>query len=952
MRREHMRHILLFLGAILFLFLFSGSRQNLEAAEPPKAAEFSFGLDQSLPIDPSVTFGKFNNGLTYYIRTNKKPEKRLELRLVVNAGSILEDDDQQGLAHMDEHMAFDGTAHFAKHELSGYLESIGMRFGPDLNAYTSFDETVYMLQVPTDSLHIVEKAFQILEDWAHLVSYKSEAIDKERGVVVEEWRLGRGADSRMRDKQLPVLLYDSRYAVRLPIGKVDIIEHAPYDALRRFYHDWYRPELQAIVVVGDFDKKKIMELLKKHFASLPEKENPRPRTFFPVPDNNEPLFAIATDPEATKSSVSLYYKHEVKSEKTVRDYRRMMVENIYNAILNERLDELTRAADPPFLYGYSDEGRLVRTKESYILGAGVVDNGIERGLEALMTEAERVRKFGFTRSELERQKSDILRGMEQMYAERDKTESRMYVQEYIDHYLEKNPIPGIESELALTRKYLPGIELDEVNRLAGEWITDRNLVIMVNAPEKVGVTVPSRDDLLRILEKVKSSHIEAYIDTVTSGSLVANPPKSSSVVETKKIDAIGVTEWRLANGARIILKPTDFKNDQVLFSAFNFGGTSLAPDQSYISALTATSIIEESGLDGFSATDLTKKLAGKIVNLSPWISDIQEGLSGSSSPNDLETMFQLIYLYCTSPRPDSAAFLSVLSKMKGAIENRNARPESAFGDTVAVTMAQYHFRARPFTLEILKETDMKRAIEFYSDRFRDAGDFTFLFVGSFDPEKIKPLVETWIGGLPSNKKAETWKDVGLQPPVGVISKAVYKGLEPKSSTILSFTGPFVFNQKNRYELDSLASLLRIKLREALREQLSGTYGVGVSASAAQFPRSEYQVSISFGSAPENVEKLVSAIFVQIDSLQNYGVDESYIGKVKEMQLRKRETDLKDNNFWLSAIQNYLTNGEDPVDIVNYQKLVEGLSSNEIRQAANTYLNEKNYVKVVLYPEKK
>ncbi|MFA6471204.1 MAG: insulinase family protein [Candidatus Latescibacterota bacterium] len=940
------------IAVILAFSLFFCAAQNCEAAEAASASKSSLGLDQTLAIDPSVTIGKFKNGLTYYIRTNKKPEKRLELRLVVNAGSVLEDDDQQGLAHMDEHMAFGGTAHFAKHELSNYLESIGMRFGPDLNAYTSFDETVYMLQVPTDSLHVVEKAFQILEDWAHLVSYESDAIDKERGVVVEEWRLGRGADSRMRDKQLPVILKDSRYAERLPIGKVDIIEHAPYDALRRFYHDWYRPELQAVIAVGDFDNKKIMELLNKHFASLPGKKDSRPRMILPVPDHGETLFAIATDPEATSSSVSLYYKHEVKPETTVRDYRRTMVENIYNAILNERLDELTRSADPPFLYGYSDEGRLVRTKGAYILGAGVRENGIERGLEALMTEAERVRKFGFTQPELERQKAEILRRMEQMYVERDKTESRMYVSEYTDHYLENEPIPGIERELALTRNYLPGIQLDEINRLAAEWITDSNRVIMVNAPEKAGVTVPGRDDLLRVLEKIKSAQITAYVDTVSGGSLVSNPPKPSPVVEEKTIGEIGVTEWKLANGARIILKPTDFKNDQVLFGAYNFGGTSLASDQNYIPAVTATSVIEESGLDGFSATDLTKKLAGKLVEVSPWIDDVQEGLSGSSSPADLETMFQLIYLYCTSPRSDSTAFLSVLSKIKGAIENRSARPESAFGDTVTVTMAQYHFRERPFTMELLKEADMKKSMEFYRDRFHDAGNFTFLFVGSFDPAKIKSLVETWIGGLPSSQKAETWKDVGIRPPVGVISKSVYKGLESKSSTILSFTGAFQFNQKNRYELDSLAGLLRIKLREALREALSGTYGVSVSASASQFPRSEYKISISFGSAPENVEKLVSAIFTQIDSLQAKGAAESYLVKVKEMQLRKREIDMKDNGFWLSVMQNYLTNGENPASILNYQKLVNALSSDKIRQAANTYLNRGNYVRVVLYPEKK
>ncbi|MDP2982657.1 MAG: insulinase family protein [Candidatus Latescibacter sp.] len=947
-----MRKLFLLLCALLAFALLSCAHQAQQAGKATNVPQLSAGLDQSLPVDPQVTIGKFDNGLTYYIRTNKKPEKRLELRLMVNAGSILEDDDQQGLAHMDEHMAFGGTTHFAKHELSGYLESIGMRFGPDLNAYTGFDETVYMLQVPTDSLHIVEKAFQILEDWAHLVSYESDAIDKERGVVVEEWRLGRGADSRMRDKQLPILLKDSRYAVRLPIGKKEIIENAPHDTLRRFYHEWYRPELQAVIAVGDFDSQKMLELIKKHFAAIPAKTNSRPRTVFPVPDHPETLFAIATDPEATRSNVSLYYMHEVKLEKTVRDYRRMLIENIYNSMLNERLDELTRAADPPFLYGFSDKGRLVRSKEAYILGAGVRDNGIERGLEALMREAERVRKFGFTQSELERQKAEILRRMEQMYAERDKTESRQFVTEYTNNYLENEPIPGIEYEFALARKYLPDIQLDEINRLAGEWITAGNRVIMVNAPDKKGVTVPSRDELLRVLEKVSSEPVTAYIDTVAGGSLVSKPPKPSRVVEEKKIGEIGVTEWKLSNGARIILKPTDFKNDQVLFSAYSFGGTSLAPDQSYIPAITATSVIEESGLDGFSAIDLTKKLAGKLASVSPWVSDIQEGLSGNCSPADIETMFQLIYLYCTSPRADSTAFLSMLSKLKGSIENRSARPETAFGDTVAVTMAQYHFRARPFTLELLEETDMKKSLEFYRDRFSDAGDFTFLFVGSFDPAKMKPLVETWLGGLPSRKRAETWKDVGIHPPSGVISKEVHKGLEPKSSTLLTFTGPFAYNQKNRYELDSLAGFLRIKLREALREELSGTYGVGVGATVSHYPRSEYQLSISFGSAPENVDRLFTAIFTQIDSLQTVGAAESYLNKVKEMQLRKRETDLKNNSFWLSVLQNYLANGENPVDILNYPKLVEGLTPEVLKQAARTYLNEKNYVRVVLYPEKK
>jgi zinc protease len=531
----------LFLLAFIILFCATiSAQQNNSTANAQD-------LQILLPIDPNVTIGKLDNGITYYIRTNKKPEKRAELRLVVNAGSVLEDDDQNGLAHLCEHLAFNGTKNFNKQELVNYLESIGMRFGPELNAYTSFDETVYMLTVPTDKDSIVKTAFQILEDWAHNVSYDSVEIDKERGVVIEEWRLGRGAEARMSDKQFPILFTGSKYAERNVIGKKEILESFKHPTLKSFYKDWYRPDLMAVVAIGDFDKSEIENLIKTHFSKIPPRTKQKTREIFPVPNHKEPLFAIATDVEATRSGVSVYYKHELRKEKTVGDYRKKIVEGLYDGMFNSRLEELARKSDPPFLYAYSGGGRFVRSKELYVLSSGVKDNGIERGLETLLTEAARIKKFGFTFTELERQKKDLLRSMEQAYNERDKTESGNFTYEYVSNFLDEEPIPGIDYEYKLYQQYLSGITLEEVNRLAGERISEENRVVIVNAPEKKDLKVPTQEDLSAIFKSIEKSDIKGYDDKVSTEPLIANPPAPGTIKEENLINELGVTEWSACN---------------------------------------------------------------------------------------------------------------------------------------------------------------------------------------------------------------------------------------------------------------------------------------------------------------------------------------------------------------------------------------------------------------------
>jgi len=912
----------------------------------------SFQLDEIIPIDPEIDVGTLENGLRYYIKTNKKPENRAELRLAVNVGSILEDDDQQGLAHFTEHMAFNGTERFAKNEIVDYLEFIGMRFGPEINAYTGFDETVYMLEVTTDSLPVMETAFDILEDWASQISFESEEIDKERGVVIEEWRLGRGAEARMLDKQLPVLFKNSRYAERLPIGKKDIIETFEHETIRRFYKDWYRPDLMAVVAVGDFDPRWIKEQIHLHFGRIPKRENVRTRVEYPVPDTKGTLFTIATDPEATKTMVSVYFKRPLLPEKTVGDYRRMLMENLYDAMLNQRIYEIINQPDPPMIMGYAGFGSYVRSKNVYFITARVKEDGIERGLEALLIEAERVRQFGVNASELGRGKIDLLRGMESAYNERDKSNSTRYASEYIRNFFTDEPIPGIAYEYALSNKLIPTISLEEMNELAAKTITQDNRVVLVDAPEKDGVVIPTEDDLLAIFQRVEKMRMESYQDDVADEPLVANIPEPGSVMHESKFDTLGVTEWILSNGVKVVLKPTDFKNDEILFSAFSYGGTSLMPDSLYIPASTASLIIREGGLGNFDKIQLNKKLTGKIAIASPYISELHEGLSGSASPVDIETLFQLIYLYFTSPRKDSTAYTTFLDRIEGVIENRDARPESAFQDTFQVTITQHHPRSRPWSEKLIHEMDLEASFRFYQDRFADASDFTFVFVGNFVIDEIKPFVETYLGGLPSLQRKETWQDVGIEPPKGVIEKIVKRGVEPKSLVRIAFTGVCDWSREGSYLLGSMGSMLRIRLREIVREDLSGTYGVSVSGSMSRYPREDYKIIISFGCDPDRVDELTQTIFAQIDTFQQQGPGLDLIQKIRKTQLQQYEKSLKENTFWLNTLYRSYYYESDLLNILNYPQFVNQLSVEKIKDTAQKYFDRENYIQVVLIPEDK
>jgi zinc protease len=918
------------------------------------AAGAPVSLAAPLPVDPKIRIGTLPNGIHYYIRQNPKPEKRAELRLVVNAGSVLETDDQLGLAHFVEHMAFNGTTHFAKNDLVKYLQSIGVRFGADLNAYTGFDETVYILPIPTDTARIVDQAFTILEDWAHGATDDSAEVVNERGVVREEWRLGKGASDRMLHQWLPIALKGSLYAERLPIGNEQSIMSATKARVSGFYKKWYRPDLEAVIAVGDFDPATIETEIKKHFSGIPKPVNPAKRIEPTVPPNKDPLIAIASDKEATSSDVSVIFKLPTEKTKTVADYKRDLMERLYMSMFNTRLAEIAEKPDAPFLGADASKGNFIgRSTDAFTLGAGVKDGEIEKGLEALLVEAKRVDEFGFLQSELDRSKQNMLRGYERAYAERDKTQSGALAQELINNYLDAEPIPGIEYEYKLVQQLVPTITLADVNKLASKWISDSNRVILAESPIKEGVKIPTRSELLAVFDRASKTKVVAYTENVSTEALIAKPPVPGTIVESRLIPKVDVTEWKLSNGARVLIRPTDFKADEVLFGSYSWGGTSLAPDADYMSAALSSQIVGLSGIGNFNRIDLGKKLSGKVAGATGSISSTSEAVSGRASPKDLETMFQLVYLDFTAPRLDQDAYQAFKAQADQFLANKSSDPDAVFGDTVSVTMAQHAFRARPLTAQTFAEVNPQKALAFYKDRFADASDFTFVIVGNVDTVSLKPLVTKYLASLPSTGRKETFKDNGITPPKGVVERVVHKGIEPKANTLIQFTGTCTYNPATRVEMLALSQLLQIKLDETLREQLGGAYSPSGGGGCTRVPRQEYEFTIEYNSSPENVDKLSKTVFAIIDTLKTVPASAADLNKVKEGIIRQREVSLKQNAYWLTSIMSRDQNNEDLAGMLQpYDDLVKAIDANTIMNAAKKYFDMNNYARFVLLPETK
>ncbi len=905
-------------------------------------------VDAPLPLDSRVKRGVLANGLTYYVLQHKKPEHRAQVWLAVNAGSVLEDDDQRGLAHFVEHMGFNGTTHFPKQALVDFLEKSGVAFGADLNAYTSFDETVYTLQVPTDKPELLNKAVSVLRDWSENVTFDPVEVEKERGVVLEEWRLGRGAGMRLFDKQAPVLFHGSKYADRITIGKPEIIKGAPRDTLMRFYKDWYRPNLMAVIAVGDFDPAEMENKIKEQFSTLkaaPPQARARPAV--QVPAHPTELVSIETDPEATRTEVSITTKMPHRPLATTGDYRRAISERLFNAMLGARLDEIRRKPNAPFLFAGSHTGAMVRTEDMFAQSAAVKEGGVQEGFSALLEEMLRVERHGFVASELERAKSDVLRTFEQAVKQRDTEDGRGFAREIVRHFLQDEAMPGPETELALVTKMLPTFTLDELNRL-GKSLASGSRVVTVTGPSTMAK--PTEAAILATTKTVEARDIKPYDDGGPSVPLMTDKPTPGPVVATRTIPELGITEWTLKNGVRVVVKPTDFKNDEVRMTAFAPGGTSLAPDADYDTDKFADTIVGQGGIGAFDATALRKALAGKVVGVSARIGELTEDVSGTASPSDLESMFQLVHLSFTAPRRDEPAFQSWRARELDAAKNRRQSPEGVFHEDLGLFATQNHRRRQPTTPEIVEKLDLDKAFAFYKQRFADASGFTFVFVGNLDLERTKTLAETYLGSLPSLQRKDTWHDVNVTRPRGVAKKVILKGSEPKASVVLTFHGNETWSRDNDNDMRMLGEVLHIRLREILREDMGGVYGVGASGAVTRRPKQQFTFTVSFGCAPENVDKLEKATFDEIKAIQTNGIGPEYIAKVKELRRRAHETNLKENTYWLRELERAYTFGDDPKLIVDFDSQVDKVTSDRIKAAAKKYLSSTQYILGELRPE--
>ena len=910
-------------------------------------------LKKPIPFDPNVRTGKLPNGMTYYIRKNAEPKKRAELYLVNKVGAVLENDNENGLAHFTEHMAFNGTKNFPKNELVSYLQRAGIKFGDDLNAYTSFDQTVYQLPVPTDSVAIFEKAFVVLEDWAHNQLMDGAEIDKERGVILEELRGGKGAGKRMRDKYFPVILAGSKYAQRNVIGTEEVLKTFKHETIRNFYKRWYRPDLQAIIAVGDFDIDDVEKKVKARFGSIPKAIKPVPRPEYTIPGHTDTKVSVVSDPEQPYMIAQVFQKLPKLKEKTLADARENIMSNLFNAMIGARIQELSQKADPPFLFGNSNYSGFLGGKDAYASIAVAKDNNMERALKAVLDENIRVKKFGFTSTELDRAKLQFMTSIEKRFKEKDKTKSVQFVNEYVNNFLEGASSMGIDYYFDFVKKQIDGIKIEEINALANKYVVPDNRAVVIMGSEKDKDKLPTEKQVIEWLDGA-GKDVTAYADKVVNKPLVENLAPAGKTQSASQIAEIGVSELTLSNGVKVILKPTDFKNDEILISAKSMGGTSLYDDKDFMSASLSDAVVEQSGFGEFSNTALTKALTGKTAQISPYVSETEEGFSGSSSPKDLEIAMQLIYGYFTKPGKDADAVKGFMASQKSAIQNMKASPspEMVFSDTLSATLGGYNFRRLPISVERFDMANTDRAYEIYKERFADPSDFTFFLTGAFKVDEIKPLLEKYLGALPTQGKKEVFKDLGIRIPAGRISKTIYKGIEAKSRASLVYSGDFEYTEDNKTQLDALEEILNIKLIEEIREKESGVYGIGAQASYSKLPAKRYTIRIGYGTGPERVEELGTKTLAIIETIKKNGATQVDIDKIKAEIRRAMEVKMRENNYWQGVLVDSYTNGDDPKEILDWSKQLDKITVESTKAAANKYFNDANFIKVVLLPEQK
>lgn len=929
------------LGSILF-----GWTGALRRAHPPEPT-----LDDPsalLPMDPHVIVDSLENGLRYYVKRNGFPERTAELRLVVNAGSILEDDDQRGLAHAVEHMAFRGTEHFPDDQLVGYLQSLGMRSGEDLNAYTGFDETVYRLTVPLDRSRALERAFTILADWAHGIRFDPLDAARERGVVFAEWREGRSAGRRLFEARTAALLDGSRYAARLPIGDTATLSKFDLAAMRRFYTDWYRPDLISVVAVGDFSPARVRQLVREHFGGIPRPASPRPRPVVPVAFPDHPRAVVLSDDVAPRARVALWRLEAARAPRVVRDMRARIARELFDSLLDARLADAALRDDSPLRVATSSRSELTRGVDAHVVYADVPERAILPGLEALATELERVRRHGFTSEEFERQRRAMVREAEQELYFDETLNSATIAEEYVRHYLRGEPILSRSAGDSLHALILPAIRLEEVNAFAAAVGSDSGRVAVITTNRR-GSRVASGGSVLTTLAAVRARAVEPYEAPVPLGPLIARRPEPGHVTSEKELPELQMVDWTLSNGMRVLLKPTPFRAHEILFLAWSAGGASMAEDADYLSAFLSDRVVDASGVGAFDAAQLERMFDASSVSVSPEMGDAYVAIRGSSNFEDVVTLFQLAHLYFTAPRVDTAAFRGMREQLAQRARGRATDPEAAFRDTVAATLSQHHPRNLTPTADAYRAMSLARALGFYRARMANASNFTVVIVGSFESGDLRDLVETYLGSLPPGTR-ELPRDVGVRYARGVVERTLRRGTEPRADTRISFTGSIEPTSRTLTELHVLRDLLAVALESRVRDSLGGTYGVNVELEIRNEPRHEYALSVSFAAAPQRIDSLADAILAEVDRLRTHGPTRQELANEKAAEARELAAGLEDNSWWLDRIESHLALGWPLEEIGEERRIIDRMTVESVRDAASRFVSAKNYVRVTRYPE--
>ena len=909
-----------------------------------------------VPFDQNVRRGKLENGLTYYIRHNEKPAQRANFYIAQKVGSILEEENQRGLAHFLEHMAFNGLEHFPKKTMLDYMERNGVKFGTNVNAWTSFEQTVYMLNnVPTTNPGLVDSCLLVLHDWSSFISLEDDEIESERGVILEEMRQGLDAQSRIYDKILPEIYPNSPYGVPMPIiGTEEVVAHFDHQFLRNYYHKWYRPDLQGIIIIGDIDVNQIENRLKEMFADIPAPVNPAERVYFPVADNEEPIVSIATDVEETNYNIMVSYKHDIvpfEERGDVQYWIKGYIDELVSTMYNNRMEELTQKANPPFIYGYGYYGTffISNTKDAWTtLAYAKNKDGIDEALTALVTESKRMQQYGFTASEFERAKADLMKRIENQYDERDKQETGRYLNPILAHFLTNEPLMGIENEYMLLSQILPTLPVEAINQYVPELIRKDNIVITLTAPEKEGEVLPTKEELLALFNKANEVEVEPYTETVSNEPLIATLPVKGAIESKKHDDTFDATILTLKNGVKVIYKPTNFKDDEILMSAYSFGGYSVMDQSDPYTLQQLNELAGLGGLGNFSAIDLPKVLAGKKVHVSGSVNTFTEGVTGSCSVKDLETMMQLTYLTFGTPRSDEEAYQSYITRTKAMLANIESNPDVAFSDNLIFALFDNHPLRKRMKAEDYDKVDYAKALKLYADRFKDANNFVFTFVGNIDPETFEPLVEQYIGALKTKKNDETWtanvpaitdKDVNCH-----YTKAMEN---PKVTCYMVYNGDMQFNRKNQLVMQALSDVMNIVYTEKIREDEGGTYGVGVNGNLSNRPKESFMFLIGFNTNKEMYEKLIGIAKAELQNVANQGPRPEDLKKVKEFLIKKHAEDLENNRYWMNCIQTLDCDGYNPMQ--NYNDIINAITSDDVANMAKAVLN--GYKKeVVQIPE--